>query len=89
MAQAAQRRCGRPIPGAVQGQAGWGPGQPELVGGTLPTAAGWNWTDLKIPSSPRHYMILSFCAAPVSNSGTKVMGRGKKKEKKMESKLHT
>ena len=29
--QAAQRGCGCPIPGGVQGQAGWGPGQPGLV----------------------------------------------------------
>jgi len=31
LAQAAQRGCGCPIPGGVQGQAGWGPGQPELL----------------------------------------------------------
>ena len=29
--QAAQRGCGCPIPGGVQGQVGWGPGQPGLV----------------------------------------------------------
>jgi len=29
--QAAQRDRGCPIPGDVQGQAGWGPGQPGLV----------------------------------------------------------
>ena len=29
--QAAQRRCGCPVLGGVQGQAGWGPGQPGLV----------------------------------------------------------
>jgi len=29
----AQRSCGCPIPGGVQGQAGWGFGQPGLVGG--------------------------------------------------------
>lgn len=28
-----QRGCGCPIPGGIQGQVGWGPGQPELVGG--------------------------------------------------------
>jgi len=28
---AAQRGCGCPIPGGVQGQVGWGPGQPGLV----------------------------------------------------------
>ena len=30
---AAQRSCGFPIPGGVQGQLGWGPGQPDLVAG--------------------------------------------------------
>ena len=29
--QAAQRGCGCPIPGGVQGQVGWGPGQPGVV----------------------------------------------------------
>ena len=29
--QAAQRGCECPIPGDVQGQVGWGPGQPGLV----------------------------------------------------------
>ena len=29
--QAAQRGCGCPAPGGVQGQTGWGPGQPGLV----------------------------------------------------------
>ena len=29
--QAAQRGYGCPIPGGVQGQVGWGPGQPGLV----------------------------------------------------------
>ena len=28
LAQAAQRGCGCPVPGGVQGQVGWGPGQP-------------------------------------------------------------
>jgi len=31
LAQAAQRGCGCPVPGGVQGQVGWGPGQPGLV----------------------------------------------------------
>ena len=26
------------MPGGAQGQTGWGPGQPDLVGGTQPTA---------------------------------------------------
>ena len=29
--QAAQRGCGYPDPGGVQGQVGWGPGLPGLV----------------------------------------------------------
>ena len=29
--QAAQKDCGCPIPGGVQGQAGWDSGQPALV----------------------------------------------------------
>jgi len=29
--QAAQRGCGCLVPGGVQGQVGWGPGQPGLV----------------------------------------------------------
>ena len=29
--QATQRGCGCPVPGGVQGQVGWGPGQPGLV----------------------------------------------------------
>ena len=28
---AAQRGCGCSIPGGVQGQVGWGPGQPGLI----------------------------------------------------------
>ncbi|PKU34435.1 dna replication licensing factor mcm4 [Limosa lapponica baueri] len=31
--QVARRNCGGPIPGSVQGQAGWGFEQPDLVGG--------------------------------------------------------
>ena len=33
--QAAQRGCGCPIPGGVQGQIGWGPGQPGLALGGM------------------------------------------------------
>ena len=31
LAQAAKKCCGYPIPGGIQLQAGWGPGQPGLV----------------------------------------------------------
>ena len=40
----AARKLWCPIPGGTEGQAGWGPGQPELVGGALPMAefgTGW------------------------------------------------
>ena len=30
--QATQRGCGCPVPGGVQGQVAWGPGQPGLLG---------------------------------------------------------
>jgi len=40
LVHAAQRNCGCPIPGGAPGQVGWGPGQPELVGGS--SAGGWN-----------------------------------------------
>ena len=33
LAQVAQRGCGCPLPGGVQGQAGWVCEQPGLVGG--------------------------------------------------------
>ena len=42
---AAQRSSECPIPDDIQGQVGWGPGQPELVGGNSPpqhrVRAGW------------------------------------------------
>ena len=59
---AAQRSCGCPIPGGVQGHVGWGPGQPELVGATSqPTAEGWKWVSFKISSNSSHSAILWFC----------------------------
>ena len=32
-----------PIPGGTQSQVGWGPGQPELVGGSTGHGRGWGW----------------------------------------------
>jgi len=40
--QVAQIDCGCSIPGGLQGQAGWGPGQPGLVAANQLTAGGWN-----------------------------------------------
>ena len=31
--QVSQESCGCLVPGGVQGQVGWNPGQPDLVGG--------------------------------------------------------
>ena len=49
-AQAAQGTCGCPIPGGIQGQVPWGPGQPELVpdlvAGSLACGIGLNLDDL-------------------------------------------
>jgi len=39
-----------PIPGGAQGQVGWGSGQPELVGGSLPMAESWNSWPLDLSS---------------------------------------
>ena len=61
--QAAQRGCGCPIPGGVQDQVGWGPGQPgpEVeCGGWWPSMChgGWRFMILEVPSNPGHSMIL-------------------------------
>ena len=44
--QVAQRNCAWPIPGGIQGQAGWGPGQPDLVGGVPAHGGGVELNDL-------------------------------------------
>jgi len=46
LAQAAQRSCGCPIPGGVQGQAGWVPGQPDLEVGNPAYGGGLELSDL-------------------------------------------
>ena len=58
--QGAQRSCGCPIPGGIQGQVGWGLGQPDLVDVNQPNAGVWNWMGLKVPFNLRHSMILWF-----------------------------
>ena len=57
MLQASQRSCRCPIPGGAQGQDGWGPGQPELVGGNQPMAEGWDLVDLNVPSNPTQTIL--------------------------------
>ncbi|GAB0193696.1 hypothetical protein GRJ2_001834900 [Grus japonensis] len=44
--QVAQRGCGCPIPGSVQGQVGWGFGQPGLVAGVPAHGRGLELDDL-------------------------------------------
>lgn len=44
------------IPGSIQGQDEWGPGQPELLGGVLAHGEGWNKTGFKDPSNQNHSM---------------------------------
>ena len=49
------------IPGGVQGQVGWGPGQPGLVNGEVGGPAwqgGWRFMILEVPSNPGHSVIL-------------------------------
>jgi len=58
--QAAQRGCGCSVPGGVQDQVGWGPGQHGLVWrlvAQLLWQGGWNLI-LGVPSNPSHSMIL-------------------------------
>jgi len=60
---AAQRGCGCPVPGGVQGQVGWGPGQPGLVlngevgGSARGRGVGDSWSLRSLPTQA----ILSFC----------------------------
>jgi len=59
--RAAQKGCGCPIPGGVQGQVGWGPGQPGLVNGEVGDLAwlgGWRFMILEVSFNPDHSVIL-------------------------------
>ena len=59
--RAAQRGCGCPIPGGVQGQVGWGPWKPGLVNGAVDGPAwqvGWRFMILEVPFNPGYSMIL-------------------------------
>jgi len=44
----------------TQGQAGWGPGQPELVPDLVVGnhSWGWNWVTFEVPSESSHSMTL-------------------------------
>ena len=58
LAQVAQRSCGCPIPGGVQGQVGRGLEQPGLVGGVPAQGRGWHWVAFKALSNPNPSVIL-------------------------------
>jgi len=52
LAQAAQRSCGCPLPGRIQGQVGWGSEHPGLVEG-VPAhgrGAGMRWSIRSLPT---------------------------------------
>jgi len=61
---AAQRSCGCSIPGGVQGQVGWGPGQPELVGGNSSHSRGLELGGLQGPfqSKPFYDCMIPACS---------------------------
>jgi len=69
LAQAAQRGCGCPISGSVQGQVLWGPEQsdplPYLVVGNTVQDRGVELNFL-VSSSPSHSMILSSSKAQLN-----------------------
>ena len=61
LAQVAQRGSGGSIPGNIQGQVGRDSEQPGLVEG-IPALlqGGWARWSLKVPSNPKHSVILQF-----------------------------
>jgi len=46
-----------PIPGGIQAQVGWGPGQPELLGGSPAHGRGLGLVGFGIPANPSHFVI--------------------------------
>jgi len=57
LAWTAQRNCECAIPAGIQGQVGWGSGQPDVVGDN-PTAGICKRVGFKVPSNTSHSMIL-------------------------------
>ena len=58
--QVAQRGCGWPLPGSIQGQAGWGFEQPGLVGGVPAYSRGLELDDLEGPLQPKPFYASMF-----------------------------
>jgi len=46
------------MPGSIYGQFGWGSEQPGLLKMSLLTAGVWARWPLKVPSNPRHFVVL-------------------------------
>jgi len=72
-----KRGCGCPVPGGVQGQVGWGPGQPGLVNvevGGPAQQGGWRFMILGVPSGPDHSVILWSARISVSSERLSVRG---------------
>jgi len=57
----AQRGCGCPLPGSIQGQAGLGFEQPGLVGGVSACSRGMELDDLKGPFQPKPFYEEVWC----------------------------
>lgn len=62
LAQGAQGSCECPIPEGIKDQVGWGPGQPDLVGGSpnhsRVDGIGWVWKFL--PTKPFYNSVICF-----------------------------
>ena len=56
------------IPGGAQGQAGWGPGQPELVRGSPAHGRGWGGGALKFLPTQTKCSCMASCACDVHGS---------------------
>ena len=55
--QVAQRGSECPLPGSIQGQAGWSFEQPGLVGGISACSRGLELEDLTSPFQPKPFVI--------------------------------
>ena len=72
---AAQRGCGCPVPGGVQGQVRSGPRQPGLVNvevGGPARHGGWKFMILEVPSNPGHSVVLCFCDSVIELKRSKI-----------------
>ena len=64
----AQRGCACPLPGSIQGRAGWGCEQPGLEGGVPAYSRGLELGDLKDPFQPKPFYD-SMCSLLVGLGG--------------------